>query len=133
MVEAATYQYNYTLSTGPVGTNDDDLAAVFYNINRMEMKSAYETKNKDRATEALGETLFYVSDILTHFDGFAEKKADGIDAQTVKKIRSTFKGIALSLREAGMEGSTAQDMCKTLRDVSERSLAVVNDIAALDK
>ena len=133
MVEAASYQYNYNLSTGTVGTDDDDLASVFYNINRMEMKSEYETENSDRAIEALGETLFYVSDILVHFDAFAEKRTNETDAQKVRKIRSTFKSIALSLREAAMEGSTVRDMCKTLHDVSKQSLSVVDDIVALDR
>lgn len=133
MSEAIPRQYNYTLSTKTVGVDDNRLASVLYNINRMEMKSEYETENKNKALEALGETLYMVADCVMHMETFAEEKNDKVDQQTVKAVLSKLKAIALSLREAGMDNVATADMCRALQQSSKQALSVVDDIVKLDE
>lgn len=50
-------RYNYTLETGVVGTDDENIANILYNINRMEMKASFLSETRGDMQDALGDVF----------------------------------------------------------------------------
>lgn len=46
-------QYNYRLETGTVGTDNENIAQILYNINRMEMKALFTSSDKEELNKVL--------------------------------------------------------------------------------
>ena len=63
-------KYNYNLETGTVGTDDENIANILYNINCMETKKSFTSSDLDELNEALGNLYFMVSDALVHLNRF---------------------------------------------------------------
>ena len=74
MADIIPRKYNYNLETGTVGTDDDDMANILYNINRMEMKASYDTDKLEDMQKSFGEAFFMAVDSSVHFESFAEKR-----------------------------------------------------------
>ena len=93
MTDIIPRKYNYNLETGTVGTDDDDMANILYNINRMEMKAGYDTNKLEDMQKSFGEAFFMAVDSNIHFGSFAEK-------HTVRQENAAFEAAKSAVEEA---------------------------------
>ena len=84
-------KYNYNLETGTVGTDDDDMANILYNVNRMEIKAAYDTDDLEDMQKSFGEAFFMTVDSGVHFNRFAEKNTRIQESPSFKTAKNAIE------------------------------------------
>jgi len=129
--------YNYNLETGTVGTNDENIANILYNINRMEMDKDFSSSDIKELDETLGDLYFMIADSKVHLNRFLEIFNKNVNAGTVNTVVSALDEAMKSVREVRLkirakEDSNAEDMCVVFSEVYKNLLHIVPDILALD-
>ena len=126
-----TRQYNYNLETGTVGTDDKNMAAIFYDINLMEKKARFASDDADALKEALNETFFLITDVKVHFNRFVKEFEKILDADVRDIVAAVFKTALNQVRQA-QTSENAAEKCAALHDAYAKLLAVVPNLKALD-
>jgi len=129
-------KYNYKLETGTVGTNDDNIANLLYNINRMEMDKSYIFTDTDEMDEDFGELFFMLSESKVHLNRFLEIFGKKVNEENANIISTAFSDAMQVVRNARLDirtdESKAEKACLVFTTVYENLLAVVPVILALD-
>jgi len=125
-------KYNYRLETGTVGTDDDNIASVLYNINRMEMKVSFASSDVKELDDALGELFFWVVDSMVHLDWFMKASGGKTDATTAAAVIATFEDARDIVREVWPFQGDASKAIAVFPKVYKMLLAIVPSILALD-
>ena len=91
-------KYNYRLETGTVGTDNENIANILYNINRMEKTKSFASSDIDKLRDALGNLYFMVSDAGIHLNRFLNIYEDKTNLDTSDTVVIAL-GDALCLME----------------------------------
>ena len=130
-------KYNYNLETGTVGTNDDNIANILYNINRMEMKVSFTTSNVEAFQKANGELFFMVIDSIVHLYDFLEVFNNKVDTDTVNAILTTLEEARKITKSATVQSLAQQvdmsKLCEVFPAVYKKLLALVPTVILLDE
>ena len=137
-------KYNYNLETGTVGTDDENIANILYNINRMEMNVPYLYSDADDFGEDLGQLFFMIADIRVHLNEFFKIFGDKIEVATLAAVNSVSdevlrivkKALAdydvISEKEETILEDESEKMIFVFPEVYKKLLAIVPSILALD-
>ncbi len=125
-------KYNYRLETGLVGTNDDNIASVLYNINRMEMNAFPAFADAKEMEEALGELFFMIADAKVHMHRFLDNSVGETDTGTADAVTAALAGAIQIVRDAGSDRSSEAEMSAAFPKVYKMLLAIVPSVLALD-
>ena len=129
-------KYNYRLETGTVGTDDDNIANVLYNINRMEMtaeKEADDFDDEDELDEALGDLFFMLADIKVHLTWFLEASGDKTNAGTARAVIAVFDEAIEDVRSVRSDQTDdMEEMAAAFPKVYKKLLAIVPSVLDLD-
>ena len=126
-------KYNYTLETGPVGTDDDDMANILYNINRMEMKAAYDTDDLKDMQKAFGDAFFMALDSSMHFKSFLEKQDGKLNEGTIRSVKNTLDEAAAVLGAVKPPQTDIELMNTSIKTAYQKMLNAVPSLVLLDK
>ena len=124
-------KYNYRLETGTVGTDDDNIASILYNINRMEMNVDFETDDDEELEETLGQLFFMVVDTKVHLDNFLEIFGEKINADTAAAVIAVLDGAIEDIR-AAREMNDKEKCLAVFPKVYKKLLDTVPSVLALD-
>ena len=130
-------KYNYRLETGTVGTNDDNIANLLYNINRMEMRVSYSFSNMEVYDKDMGNLYFMVSDMKVHLNLFLEVFGDKVNSDTLKTVTAALDEAMKSTSDiidySCSESPDTAKLCEIFPAVYKKLLAIVPAILALEK
>jgi hypothetical protein len=129
-------KYNYRLETGTVGTDNDNIANILYNINRMEMKITFASSDLPTLDKALGELYFMISDSKVHLNSFLEVFGSKTKTDTVGAVAAALDG-AMEDADNAIEMSCADQVdtvkiCAVFPKVYKALLDIVPFVLALD-
>ena len=129
-------KYNYNLETGTVGTNDDNIANMLYNINRMEMKKSFSTTDVEVLKEALGELYFMTVDSKVHLNRFLKLFGEKVNADTLGTVLAALDE-SMKIADETIDDSCAnqpdtEKICEVFPTVYKKLLNIVPSILALD-
>lgn len=124
-------QYNYRLETGIAKTDDENVANILYNINRMEMKASFTSSNEEVSDKALGELFFMITDAKVHLNRFLKIFGSKTDADTVDTVVAALNEAMQMVRVARQETDTAK-MVPIFPTVYKKLLDIVPFVLALD-
>ena len=99
---------NYTLEAGTVGTDDENIANILYNINCMETKKNFTSSDLDESNEALGQLYFMVSDAMVHLNRFIEIYNEKIKQETSDDVLIALDDAMQIMDEVEEETDTAK-------------------------
>ncbi|MDR2954756.1 MAG: hypothetical protein LBV43_06730 [Prevotella sp.] len=130
-MDAIIRKYNYRLETGTVGTDNDNIATVLYNINRMEKEDSFISFDMKGLDEDLDELFFMVAEANVHFHRFLDTFSKKIDKTEAEVVVAAFKdalGIVRSVRDVTDTAKKSEAFPK----VYKRLLAIVPSILDID-
>ncbi len=122
-------RYNYKLETGLAGTNNDNVASVLYNINRMETNVPPAFTDAREMEEALGELFFMIVDAKVHMNRFLKASGDKTDAGIAGSVIEAFDKAIQIVRDAASEA----EMTAAFSKVYKILLSIVPFVLALDE
>ena len=125
-------KYNYKLETGTVGTDDDNIANVLYNINRLETKISAIPTDAQKLGERLGEVFYMVSDALTHFLAFLENGKIEENNAALVSVRSAFQSAVDVIEKAKENESDTAKTAAAIPAVYKTLLGIVPSVLELD-
>ena len=127
-------KYNYKLETGTVGTDDDNIANILYNINRLEAKASYIPSEAQKAAENLGEVFSMVSDALTHLLNFIKNNGGKVkeDNAALVLIKSAFDSAVKIIEEAAEDKTDTVKTAAAIPEVYKTLLDIVSSVLELD-
>jgi len=125
-------KYNYNLETGTVGTNDDNIANILFNINMMEKKVSYTTSDMDELDKALGELFFMISDSKVHLNRFLKIFGEKVNAETVTAVTEALDKAMETVDDALMKDPDIKEMCLAFPKVYKDLLEIVPIVLELD-
>ena len=126
-------QYNYKLETGTVGTDDENIANILYNTNRMEMDASYSSSDEDELDNALGELFFTIADSKVHLKRFLDAHGSKINADTAAAVTAKFDSALAVVRGAReMEPSDTVEMSAAFGKIYKIFLDAVPGVLVLD-
>ena len=100
MTDFIPRRYNYTLETGTVGTDNQDIANILYNVNPMEMKASFSSKAKEEMEDTLADALFMVTDCKVHFKRFVQDFSEKLNNDDVVAYNSDLDSSLKIIRAA---------------------------------
>lgn len=124
-------KYNYKLETGTVGTDNENIANILYNINRMETNVPYSFSNIEELNDDLGELFFMIVDAKVHINRFINAYGGKIEADIAGIAITAFDDTMQIVRDAMDQTDTAK-MSAVFSEVYKKLLDVVPSILALD-
>lgn len=125
-------KYNYKLETGPVGTDDDNIANILYNINRMEMKVSYASTDMDALDKELGSLFFLITDAKVHLNRFLKISGAKVSAETAREVIMALDGAMQIVDDALLEESDCLKKSPAFPAVYGKLLGIVPSVLALD-
>lgn len=125
-------QYNYVLETGAVGTDNEDIANILYNINQMEMKSSFLSDDKNEMDATVGDVLFMISDSKIHFKKFFDKNSEKLDSKNVEAVQTALDGALKIIRTAEDPNIDVNAIHPALLFAYKKILPVVPILLSLD-
>ena len=125
-------KYNYNIETGTVGTDDDNIANILYNINRMEMRKSYSCSDLKELDRTMGELFFMISDSKVHLNRFLKIFGEKVNADTVNVIITALDNALQTVRTAREDESDTVKMCTAFPDVYQNLLEIVPTVLDLD-
>ena len=130
-MDAIIRKYNYRLETGTVGTDDENIANVLYNINRLEMKKNFSSSDMDALSKALGQLFFLVGDAKGSLLDFLDVHGDKTQADISDKVIAAFDYAIKLLDDVDDETDTAK-VSAVFPEVYKVLLDIVPSVLALD-
>jgi hypothetical protein len=125
-------KYNYKLETGLVGTDDDNIANILYNINRMEMTASGAFPNEGELNEALGGLFFMIVDSKVHLNRFLKIFENKTNAASVATVKTAFDDALQIVRADGSPQADAAKKSAVFPRVYRMLLDIVPSVLALD-
>ena len=125
-------KYNYRLETGTVGTDNENIATILYNINRMETKAPYAFSNMKDLEEDLGELFFMIVDAKVHMTRFLKASGEKVEGDTAEAIIAAFDSAMAIVRDVQSDETDATEMSAVFVKVYKKLLAIVPFVLALD-
>jgi len=129
-------KYNYNLETGTIGTNDDNIANILYNINRMEMDKFYSSDDLKEIDEDLGELFFMIAESRVHLNRFLKISGEKVKPETVQTVSAALENATQTVRESRLDGrmneANTEQLCTVFTTVYENLLAIVPAVLELD-
>ena len=125
-------KYNYTLETGVVGTDNENLANIFYNINRMESKASFFSDSREDMDDALSDVFFMITDSTVHFNRFIKEFGEKLDQTTVSGITDVLGKALDTVRFDETTDISSEMIHSAIRSVYADLLSVVQNLCLLD-
>ncbi len=100
MTDFIPRQYNYVLETGTIGTDNENIANILYNINQMEMKASFSSKDKEEMENTLADALFMVTDCKVHFKRFVQDFSKKLNNDDIVAFNSDLDSVLKIVRAA---------------------------------
>jgi len=127
-------KYNYNLETGTVGTDDDNIAAILFNINKMEKRISFKTSDLEELKRALGELFAIITDCKVYLNRFLKIFSDKIKEDTVNEITSILDNAMKISRAATREACqpNMEKICEVFSEIYYIVLKAVPFVLALD-
>lgn len=126
-------KYNYQLETGVVGTDDNDMANVLYNINRMEIKAAYEGDDIDDMRLAFGEAYSMTIEAADHLDDFIENHNGKLNPETVEKAQFLLSDAVVVLDDVEPPQTDMELMSAAMKNAYQKMTEAVPFLVSLDE
>lgn len=133
MTDIIPRKYNYNLETGTVGTDDDDMANILYNINRMEMKAAYESDDVDDMQSAFGESYSMVTEAAERLDHFIEIHNEKLHPDTVDDAQFLLSDAVVVLDDVETPQTDIELMSNSIKTAYQKMLEAVPSLVLLDE
>jgi len=129
-------KYNYNLETGTVGTDDENIANILFNINKMEKRISFKTSDLEELKRALGELFAIITDTKVHLNRFLKIFSNKIKEDTVNEITSildnAIKKSNAATRESFSPEPNSEKICEVFSEVYYIVLEAVPFVLALD-
>ncbi|MGN1078649.1 MAG: hypothetical protein ACI4TE_00590 [Alphaproteobacteria bacterium] len=125
-------RYNYTLETGVIGTDDEDIANILYNVNRMEMKASFFSEQREEMEESLSDVFFMIADSKVHLGRFMNAFEDKLDQETLSTVKTTLDEALKITRAAEASNVDLNAIHSAMLFAYKRLLSAVPFIHALD-
>jgi len=129
-------KYNYNLETGTVGTDDDNIANILYNINRMEMKVSFSTDDVEELKKTLGELYAATVDCKVNLFDFVEIFDEKLNADTLNEVCAVFdeamKCAKAAIRAACSNEVDTKNVAAAFPSVYKMLLDIVPSVLALE-
>ena len=129
-------KYNYNLETGTVGTDDENIANILFNINKMEKRISFKTSDVEELKKALGELFFMITDSKVHLFDFLEIFSNKTKEDTVNEVTSildnAMKKSKAATRESCSPEPNTEKICEVFSEIYYIVLKVVPFVLALD-
>ena len=126
-------KYNYKLASGPVGTDDDNMANVLYSINRMETPAAIRSEEPSVMTGSVNDVFTLVTDCKTSLDRFNTAHKDHIDQNLFRSVLNLFSAEQKRLMDAFVLLIPPEKCVQLLTDSYKNILATVPSLQKLDE
>jgi len=123
-------KYNYKLETGVVGTDDDNIASILYNINRMEMRVSFTSSDREELDRETGHLFFLIVDAKVHLLRFLKIFDNKVEADTVNTLMETLDESIETVRAD--RTSSPDKMSALFATVYYKLLNTVPTVLALD-
>ncbi len=131
-MDAIIRMYNYQLETGTVGTDDENMATILYNINRMEMNNPYIFSNVQELNDDLDELFFMIAEAAVHLGRFLDISGDKVEADTAVAVTAAFQEAIQIVRDSRSDEADTAKMSAAFPKVYKKLLDQVPSILALD-
>jgi hypothetical protein len=127
-------QYNYRLETGTVGTDDENIAQILYNINQTEMYAGFASSDRKKLDDTLGKVFFLIVDAKVHLKRFMEASNGKADADTASAIGDACSAAIAAIREVRImvDEAELETIYAVFPKVYKMLLAIVPPVLALD-
>jgi hypothetical protein len=128
-------KFNYRLETGEVGTDDENIANVLYNINKSEMYKSFSTSDLKELDATLGKLFFLVLNSKVHLNRFNTVFSEKINTKTFDDVTKTLDNAMDTIRakRSEIEGNPdINEVCKAFSSVYCELLQIVTKILELD-
>jgi hypothetical protein len=129
-------KFNYRLETGEVGTDDENIANVLYNINRIEMYKSFSTNDLKELDDTFGKLFFMVVDSKVHLNRFNQIFSEKINKKTLDDVINTLDNAIDTIRanrsDMIEETPNINEVCKVFSSVYNNLLDIVTNILKLD-
>ena len=129
-------KYNYRLETGNVGTDNDNIANILYNINRMEMDVDYMFSDLEELKEDLSDFSSMVFESLVHLITFISDYENKLKKETLDIVLAAFReakaDVDSAMNDVNAENPDTEKICSVFTTVYRRFLEIVPSILALD-
>lgn len=125
-------RYNYTLETGVVGTDDENIANILYNINRMEMKASFLSETRGDMQDALGDVFFMITDSKVHLNRFIKEFSEKLNPDTTAAVTTAVDNALETVRAAETPDSDPNDLHSAMLSAYKKLSAVIPFLQALD-
>lgn len=126
-------KYNYKLASGPVGTDDDNMANVLYSINRMETPAAVQSDEPAVMTATVNDVFTLVTDCKVSLDRFNAAHKDRIDQSLFQSVTDRFSAEQKRLMNAFVLMTPPAQCVELLTDSYKNILATVPSLQKLDE
>ncbi|MBR1778834.1 MAG: hypothetical protein IJ752_09680 [Alphaproteobacteria bacterium] len=126
-------KYNYNLETGTVGTDDDDMANILYNINCMEMKASYESDDVNDMQTTFGESFSMVTEAAEHLDNFIENHKEKLRSDTIDDAELFLSEAVVILDDVEPPQTDIELMSNSIKAAYQKMLDAVPSLLKLDE
>ena len=124
-------KYNYNLETGTVGTDDENIANILYNINRIETKKDFTSSDLDELKGTLRELYSWVADAAIHLNRFLDIYEKKVKIETSDTVVLGI-GDAEELIEDAVNKTDTAKMSAVFPAVYKMLLDIVPSVLELD-
>jgi hypothetical protein len=127
-------QYNYRLETGTVGTDDENIARILYNINQTEMYASFASSDRKILDDTLGKVFFLIVDAKVHLKRFLEASGGKANTDTAGTVRDACSAAIAAIRDVRIVVDEAEPVtiCAAFPKVYKMLLDIVPPVLALD-
>ena len=125
-------KYNYKLETGTVGTDDENIANILFNINQMEKNASYVSSDIQELDNALGELFFMIVDAKVHLKRFLNTCENKTKTDTVDAVSVAVDNAMQIVGDARSDQTDTAKMSEALLKVYKGLLDIVPHILVLD-
>ena len=125
--------YNYNLETGTVGTDNEDISNILYNINRMEMKAALDTDDLDDMREAFSEAYSMTIDSFEHFSRFTDLHKDTLNPEDVDTVQLSLSEAVVVLDDVEPPQTDIELMARSIETAYKKMLESVPSLLQLEE
>lgn len=125
-------QYNYTLETGTVGTDNENIANILYNINRMEIKASFFSEERTDMEEALSDVFFMITDTKVHLNRFIKSSGEKLTPETIAAVTAALDRSLKIIRAAETPETDPNAIHSAMLFAYKSLAAAVPSIQALD-
>ncbi|MBO4644563.1 MAG: hypothetical protein J5716_08165 [Alphaproteobacteria bacterium] len=126
-------KYNYKLSGGSVGTDDDDMANILYSINKMETPASIQSEDSSVMTASVNDVFTMLTDCKVSLDRFNTAHKDRIDQNLFQTVLNQFSAEQKRLMDAFVLLAPPAQCITLLTDSYKNILATVPSLQKLDE